>query len=74
MDYVVLLRPHNFNSHPTNLCTQHLILTTTQTYQTLIMPNWITNEVTFTHDNPHKLKEMADIFRNEKPFNQLETG
>ena len=71
MDYVVLLRPHNSNNHPTNLCTQHLIFTTTQTYRTLIMPNWITNEVTFTHDNPHKLKEMADIFRNEKPFNQL---
>ena len=35
------------------------------------MPNWITNEVTFTHDNPHKLEEMADIFRNEAPFNHL---
>ena len=35
------------------------------------MPNWITNEVTFTHDNPHKLEELADIFRNEAPFNHL---
>ena len=35
------------------------------------MPNWITNNVTVTHDNPHKLEEMADIFRNEAPFNHL---
>ena len=35
------------------------------------MPNWITNEITFSHDNPHKLEEMADIFRNEAPFNHL---
>ena len=35
------------------------------------MPNWISNEVIFTHDNPHKLEEMADIFRNEAPFNHL---
>tara|TARA_B100000131_G_scaffold259495_1_gene255100 strand:- start:8305 stop:8817 length:513 start_codon:yes stop_codon:yes gene_type:complete len=35
------------------------------------MPNWITNEVTFTHANPHKLEEMANIFRNEAPFNHL---
>ena len=35
------------------------------------MPNWITNEVTFTHDNPHKLEEMSNIFRNEAPFNHL---
>jgi hypothetical protein len=68
---VVLLHPHNPNGHPTNLCTQHLILTTKQTYRTLIMPNWITNEVTFTHDNPHKLEEMSNIFRNEAPFNHL---
>ena len=32
-----LLPPSNPNGHPTNLCTQHLILTTTQTYRSLIM-------------------------------------
>ena len=37
MDYVVLLRLHNPNGHPTNLCTQHLILTTTQTYRSNTM-------------------------------------
>ena len=35
------------------------------------MPNWITNEITVTADNPHKLEELADIFRNEAPFNHL---
>ena len=35
------------------------------------MPNWITNNVTVTADNPHKLEELADIFRNEAPFNHL---
>jgi len=35
------------------------------------MANYCTNEVTFTHDNPHKLEEMVNIFRNGKPFNQL---
>ena len=35
------------------------------------MPNWITNNVTVTHNNPHKLEELADIFRNEAPFNHL---
>ena len=35
------------------------------------MPKCITNEVTFTHDNPHKLEEMSNIFRNEAPFNHL---
>jgi hypothetical protein len=44
VDYVDLLRSHNSNSHPTNLCTQHLILTTTQTYRTLTMPTY---EITY---------------------------
>lgn len=36
------------------------------------MPNWIHNEVTFTHSDPHKLEEMADIFReSDRPFDQL---
>ena len=35
------------------------------------MTNWITNEVTFTHDNPHKLEEMVNIFENEQPFKHL---
>ena len=37
MDYVVLLHPHNPNGHPTNLCTQHLISTTKQTYRSNTM-------------------------------------
>tara|TARA_R100000742_G_C4229082_1_gene51064 strand:- start:167 stop:673 length:507 start_codon:yes stop_codon:yes gene_type:complete len=35
------------------------------------MPNWITNEITFTHSDPHKLAEIVNIFRNDRPFNQL---
>ena len=39
-----LLHPHNTNGHPTNLCTQHLILTTTQTYRSNTMPTY---EITY---------------------------
>ena len=35
------------------------------------MPNWIHNEVVMTHSDPHKLEEIANIFKNEQPFNQL---
>ena len=35
------------------------------------MPNWISNSVMLTHDNPHKLKELADIFEAKRPFNTL---
>jgi len=37
VDYVVLLHPYNLNDHQTNLCTQHLILTTKQTYRSKTM-------------------------------------
>ena len=37
MDYVVLLHPYNPNDPQTNLCTQHLILTTNQTYRSNTM-------------------------------------
>ena len=37
MDYVVLLHPYNLNDPQTNLCTQHLISTTKQTYRSNTM-------------------------------------
>ena len=35
------------------------------------MPNWCSNSVMVTHDNPHKLKELANIFEAKRPFNTL---
>ena len=35
------------------------------------MPNWCSNLVIVTNDNPHKLKELADIFKSDSPFNTL---
>lgn len=35
------------------------------------MPNWISNSVAVSHPDPHKLKELADIFQSDRPFNTL---
>ena len=35
------------------------------------MPNWCSNSVAVTHSDPHKLKELADIFQSDSPFNSL---
>ena len=77
-DYVVLLPPSNTNGHPTNLCTQHLILTTTQTYRSntmnietkerlrLIAAEEIVKRIT---NEPDLSKDEAAVL-DELPFQQ----